>query len=309
MAAAWQGRYHRRMSVARLFRSGTSVLVTGSSSGIGAAVARHLGRYGCRLALFARRAAELAAVAREVEAAGGTALVVPGDVRNLAEVRAAHERVAREVGPVDVAFLNAGIGDVTTITRFSAEQIRRLFEVNVIGLVNWLEALLPAMVERRSGTIVGTSSLARDRGLPSSGPYSASKAAVSVMLEALRVEGVACGIKVVTFEPGFVKTPLTAKHRFKMPYLLEADDAAARLCRAVAAGERVVRFPLPLALLSRATGLLPPALADRVVARVTRRTKKPRDEEGAASLAAAAGAAAGGTRQGEQRQPGQRPAR
>jgi short-subunit dehydrogenase len=269
-------------SPARFYSPSTVVLVTGASSGIGAAVARHLGRYGCRLALFARRADELAAVAREVEAAGGTALVVPGDVRNLEEVRAAHERVAREVGPVEVAFLNAGIGDLTTITRFSAERIRRLFEVNVIGLVNWLDTLLPAMVERRRGTIVGTSSLARDRGLPTNGPYAASKAAVSVMLEALRVEGVACGIKVVTFEPGFVKTPLTAKHKFKMPYLLEADDAAARLCRAVAAGERVVRFPLPLALLSRATGLLPPVIADRLAARVSRGAKKSRTAEGAA---------------------------
>jgi len=291
----------------RFFTAGTVVLVTGASSGIGAAVARQLGRYGCRLALFARREPELNAVAKEVESAGGSALVVPGDVTSLADVRAAHERVAREAGPVEVAFLNAGIGDVTTITRFNAEQIRRLFEINVIGLANWLEVLLPGMVERRRGTIVGTSSLARDRGLPSSGAYSASKAAVSVMLEALRVEGQPHGVKVVTFEPGFIKTPLTAKHRFKMPYLLEADDAAARLCRAVAAGERVVRFPLPLALVSRVTGMLPPAIADRLLARIARRTKKARAEEGAAS-AAAAGAASGGAGHDEQHERGERPA-
>jgi NAD(P)-dependent dehydrogenase (short-subunit alcohol dehydrogenase family) len=270
-------------STDRLFRPGTVVLVTGASSGIGAAVARHLGRHGCRLALFARREAELRAVAKEVEAAGGSALVVPGDVTHLAEVRAAHERVTRELGPVEVAFLNAGIGDVTTITRFDAEQIRRLFEINVLGLVNWLEPLLPAMVAQRRGTIVGTSSLARDRGLPSSSAYSASKAAVSVLLEALRVEGQPHGVKLVTFEPGFIRTPLTAKHRFKMPFLVEADDAADRLCRAVAAGQRVVRFPLPLSVASRFGGLLPPALGDRLFARVNRRTKKARDEEGAAA--------------------------
>jgi short-subunit dehydrogenase len=295
----------------RFYQAGTVVLVTGASSGIGAAVARHLGRYGCRLALFARREPELNAVAKEVEAAGGTALVVPGDVTSLAEVRAAHERVARAAGPVEVAFLNAGIGDVTTITRFNAEQIRRLFEINVLGLVNWLDALLPGMVERRRGTIVGTSSLARDRGLPSSGAYSASKAAVSVMLEALRVEGEPHGIKVVTFEPGFIKTPLTAKHRFKMPFLVEADDAAARLCRAVAAGRRVVRFPLPLALASRVSGLLPPALGDRLFARVNRRTKKARAEEGAASAAAEAAsrsAAPGGAGHDQERERGERPA-
>jgi NAD(P)-dependent dehydrogenase (short-subunit alcohol dehydrogenase family) len=267
----------------RFFQAGTVVLVTGSSSGIGAAVARHLGRYGCRVALFARREAELNAVAKEVEAAGGTALVVPGDATSLAEVRAAHERIAREAGPVEVAFLNAGIGDVTTITRFKAEQIRRLFEINVMGVVNWLDTLLPAMVARRRGTIVGTSSLARDRGLPSSGAYSASKAAVSVLFEALRVEGEPHGVRLVTFEPGFVKTPLTAKHRFKMPFLVEADDAAARLCRAVAAGRRVVRFPLPLSVASRVGGLLPPVIGDRLFARVNRRTKQARDEEGAAA--------------------------
>jgi NAD(P)-dependent dehydrogenase (short-subunit alcohol dehydrogenase family) len=256
----------------RFFRPGMVVLVTGSSSGIGAAVARHLGRHGCRLVLFARRAAELEAVARDVEAAGGSALVVPGDATSLEQVRAAHERIVRDAGPVEVAFLNAGIGDVTTITRFSAEQIRRLFDINVMGQVNWLDVLLPAMVARRGGTIIGTSSLARDRGLPSSGAYSASKAAVSVLLEALRVEGQAYGVRVVTFEPGFVKTPLTAKHKFKMPFLVEADDAAARLCQAVAAGRRVVRFPLPMSIASRFGGLLPPVIGDRVFAQVNRRT-------------------------------------
>jgi NADP-dependent 3-hydroxy acid dehydrogenase YdfG len=289
----------------RFYRPGTVVLITGASSGIGAAVARHLGRLGCRLALFARRAAELEAVAREVESGGGKALVVPGDVTSLAQVRAAHERIARETGPVEVAFLNAGVGDVTTVTHFNAEQIRRLFDVNVMGQVNWLDVLLPAMVARRAGTIVGTSSLARDRGLPSSGAYSASKAAVSVLLEALRVEGLAYGVKVVTFEPGFVKTPLTAKHRFKMPFLLEADDAAARLCRAVAAGQRVVRFPLPLSLASRFGGLLPPVIGDRVFAQVNRRTRKARDAERAAS----GGAAAAAPREHGQGEQGERPAR
>jgi NAD(P)-dependent dehydrogenase (short-subunit alcohol dehydrogenase family) len=274
----------------RFFRPGMVVLVTGSSSGIGAAVARHLGRHGCRLVLFARRAAELEAVARDVEAAGGSALVVPGDATSLEQVRAAHERIVRDAGPVEVAFLNAGIGDVTTITRFNAEQIRRLFDINVMGQVNWLDVLLPAMVARRGGTIIGTSSLARDRGLPSSGAYSASKAAVSVLLEALRVEGQAYGVRVVTFEPGFVKTPLTAKHKFKMPFLVEADDAAARLCQAVAAGRRVVRFPLPMSIASRFGGLLPPVIGDRVFAQVNRRT---------GSKARAAGSAAAPREKGE----------
>ncbi|HEY3352479.1 MAG TPA: SDR family NAD(P)-dependent oxidoreductase [Polyangia bacterium] len=251
------------------FTPDTVVFITGASSGIGAAVARQLGGRGCRVGLMARREAELGAVAAAVAAAGGQALAVAGDVTRPEDVNAAVARVTAELGPVDVAFLNAGVGDFMTVEKFEAARIRHVFEVNVFGVAHCLEALLPGMLERGRGTLVATSSLARDRGMPTAGGYAASKAALSVLLEGLRPEAAAHGVRVVTFEPGFIKTELTAHNKFKMPFIMEADAAAARLVDAVAAGQAVVRFPRPLAVASRLLAALPTAVGDVVATKMS----------------------------------------
>ncbi len=245
-----------------LYGPGTTTLITGASSGIGEALAVRLARHGGALALQARRADRLEQVARRVRDAGASALVLEGDVRDLGETRTLAARVRAELGPVDVAFLNAGLGGPTFLKRFSAEEVRYMFEVNVFGVVNWLGELLPPMLERGRGVITATSSIAALRGVPTGGAYSASKAAVSTLMESLRAEARAAGVQLGLVECGFFRSELTDKNKFPMPLLMEADRAAEIVERQVAAGRERIRFPWPMAGAMQAMRALPDPLFD-----------------------------------------------
>ena len=246
----------------QLYGPDRSLLITGASTGIGATLAVRLARYGGRLALVARRGDLLAAVAEQVRAAGGQPLALVGDVTDLAAVRELHARLRGEQGAVDVAFLNAGTGGPTSVRRFEATRVRQIFEVNVLGVANWLEVLLPDMLERRSGIIAGISSLAAARGMPGGGAYAASKAAVSFLLESLRAEAHQSGIQITTVEPGFVRTPLSAKNKFPMPFLMDVEPAVEIIVREVAHGRRVIRFPRAMAAVAQLLGALPAPVFD-----------------------------------------------
>lgn len=253
-----------------LYGSSQSILITGASSGIGAALAEHLAGFGGRIALFARRAERLEEVAAKVTAAGGQPLVLIGDVADPASVAAAHEELVAAQGPVDVAFLNAGVGDSFSVDRFEAARVRALFEVNVFGVVNWLEHLLPPMLERQSGTLVGISSLAGHRGGPMAGAYSASKAAVSNLLESIRLEVRTAGIVVTTVEPGFIRSEMTDKNKFPMPFMVETEVAARQIADAAAEGRAVLRFPWQMAAAVKVLKSLPAGLYDRLAGRMVK---------------------------------------
>ncbi len=258
----------------------SSILITGASSGIGAALALALAPRGGRLALVARRQEPLQQLAARVDAAGGHALPLVGDVADPAVVDELHARLVREQGPVEVAFLNAGIGDATSAARFDAARVRRLFEVNVFGVVNWLGVLLPPMLERRRGIIAGTSSLAAGRGLPGSGAYAASKAALSTLLESLRADARRSGVQITVVEPGFVRTPMTDRNHFPMPFMVDVDAAARLILEGVAAGEPQLRFPWPMAAVMQVLSALPASLYDRLSGALmaAQRPRRPRSE-------------------------------
>ncbi|MCA9664785.1 MAG: SDR family NAD(P)-dependent oxidoreductase [Myxococcales bacterium] len=249
----------------------SSVVITGASSGIGAALACNIARYGANIALVARRRERLEEVAVAVSRAGGKPLVVPCDVTDVASVARAAAAIREEQGAPTVAILNAGVGGRgVTLEDFDGEQARRTFDINVYGVINWLEHVLPPMVERRSGIIVGISSIAGMRGLPRSAVYSASKSAVSKLLEALRLEGRDHGVQISIVEPGFIKSELTARNEFRMPFILETDDAAERIAAAVADGSGWVRFPWPLVLAMKLVRALPQPLYERMHPLLTR---------------------------------------
>ncbi|MGI9107138.1 MAG: SDR family NAD(P)-dependent oxidoreductase [Pyrinomonadaceae bacterium] len=247
--------------------SGKAILITGASSGIGEALAVEFGRRGAAVGLLARRAELLREVAGKVEAAGGRAFAVAVDVREAKEVQAATTNVREHFGRIDALIANAGFGEITLARDFEIEVVTQILSVNLLGAMNCVAAVLPEMVARGSGQIVGISSLAAYRGLPGSGAYCASKAALSTFLESLRVELRASGVYVTTIHPGFVDTPMTQGRNQQMPYLLKADRAAQLMVRAIEARRRTYNFPWQLAAWARLGQLLPDALYDRMLAK------------------------------------------
>lgn len=245
--------------------SPTTLLVTGASAGMGAAIAEHVAAPGVRVALFARRKDLLDEVARKVGQKGAEALVLVGDVADIKSVEAAWSELAAKWGPeLDFAYLNAGAGGVFPLAKFKADRVKRIFDVNVMGVVNWLHFVLPPMLEARHGTIVGTSSLAAQRGGPNAGAYSASKAAVSNLLESIRLEARRSNVRVCTVEPGFVRTGMTAPNKFPMPFIMEPADAAKVIVRGAQRGQSMIRFPWPLQAGMALMRWMPNWLYDRV---------------------------------------------
>jgi short-subunit dehydrogenase len=243
------------------------VFITGASSGIGRGLAVELGRRGATLGLLARRAETLGEIVKEVEAAGGRALALPADVKDAVAVRGAAEQLRAKFGRVDVLIANAGIGATTDARNLRPDEVADVIGVNVLGAVNSVTAVLPEMVERKSGHLVVISSLAAYRGLPKSGAYCASKAAVSAFFESLRVDLHGSGVDVTIIHPGFIKTPLTAGREAQMPYLMELDDAVRKIIRAIEARKKSYAFPWQLATIVRAAMLMPVPLYDRIISR------------------------------------------
>jgi short-subunit dehydrogenase len=247
------------------------VLITGASSGIGEALAVEFGRRGASVGLLARRAEVLVEVARKVEAAGGRAFAVAVDVRDAGDVRAAVAKVSEHFGRVDVLVANAGIGEITLAHKFDIDVVTQVLSVNVLGALNSVAAVLPEMLARGSGQIVGISSLAAFRGFPGSGAYCASKAALSTFFESLRGELRPSNIYVTTIHPGFIDTPMTRGRVRQMPFLQDAERAAGQMVRAIEMRRRTYAFPWQLATIVRLLKWMPDALYDRVLARATLR--------------------------------------
>src|SRR5687768_6874352 len=197
-----------------------TAFITGASSGIGAALARRLASRGTLVCLAARREPELRDLAQRIRGDGGRAHIYPLDVADPEKTEATVQQADDEHGGLDLVVANAGIGEEKWAGRLRWEDCRATIQINVIGAVATLTAVLPRMAERRRGHLVGISSLAQYRGLPKNAAYSGSKAFLSVFLEGLRVDLRDLGVGVTDVRPGFVRTPMTAKHKHPMPFML-----------------------------------------------------------------------------------------
>ncbi len=227
-----------------------TALITGASSGLGYAIALELARRGTRkFAIAARRVEPLETLAAELKALGAEAKIVQLDVSEHDEVVRVVKELDEELGGFDLVLANAGIGSSGPALQVGFESLRNTINVNVLGAMATLSAVLRPMAKRGRGTLAGMSSLASHRGLPGSGAYSASKAALSTWLDTVRADIAKTGVRVTDIRPGFVKTPMTDKHTFKMPFLVDLDVAAKRCVRDLERGKAVCTFPAPMAWL------------------------------------------------------------
>ena len=224
------------------------------------------------MALFARRREKLESLRAELERERPAAriLVQEGDVTDRERVGRAVREVEEAWGGLDAVVLGAGIGDFMDPAHFDAGLVERIMAVNFLGAVYGIEAALPGMLRRGAGTIAGISSIAAVRGFPTAAPYCASKAALAHFLESLRGDLRGRGVKVVTVSPGFVKTPLTDRNRFPMPFLLSPEVAARRIAAGIAAGRREVHFPWRLTVPMKLLRCVPAAVFDLLMDRFVR---------------------------------------
>jgi short-subunit dehydrogenase len=238
-------------------------VVTGASSGIGRALAKELARRGARVGAVARRGDLLDELAREARAAGGTLETAPADVADRDALHAAVHALEAKLGPTDLLIANSGVSHPTGAEAMNVPMVEATMRVNFFGVVYAIEAVLPQMLARKKGHIAAVSSMAGYKGLPGEWGYSSSKAAVNNLMEGLRIQMREHGIAVTNICPGFIKTPMTAKNDFDMPWLLEADDAARRIARALVRKKKVFNFPWQMSWFMGLVAMLP----DWIVAR------------------------------------------
>jgi NADP-dependent 3-hydroxy acid dehydrogenase YdfG len=246
-------------------RAPRTALITGASSGIGHGLARWFAARDVHVYAAARRLPELEQLA---ERHPGRITPVQLDV---ADMQATVDRIREldeECDGLDVVIANAGVGPLTDARRLDWRDVANVIEVNVGGAAATVSAVLPRMVERGRGQVVGVSSIAAARGLPKGAAYSASKAFLTTYLEGLRVDLAGTGVVVTTVAPGFIRTPSTTDATHPMPFILDLDDAVERIGRGIVRGKPIVTFPRPLVLSTRLLRLLPRPVYDLVARRM-----------------------------------------
>ena len=253
------------------------IFITGASSGIGQALALRYAQAGWRLALVARRTAEVQAWACAHNLAPERWAVYAADVQDIDSIVAAGQRCVEAQGLPDVVVANAGISiGMDTAERNDLDVMRETFAVNITGTAATFHPFIAAMRARRGGTLVGMASVAAIRGLPGHGAYCTSKAAVVAFCESLRGECRADGVRVVTLVPGYIATPLTAGNRYPMPFLMQPAAFAERAFRTIEGGTSYRVIPWQMGVVAKLLRLLPNPLFDRLFAGRGRKKRRSR---------------------------------
>ncbi len=251
------------------------IFLTGASSGIGAAIAREFDAMGADIGLVGRNPEKLKAFAETLTRAERHRTYAL-DVTDRAALFAA-ARDFEAAGPVDIVIANAGISiGVKTEYEEDLDVLERVYRTNVFAMASTFHPFIAPMQARGRGQFVGIGSVAGIRGLPGSEAYCSSKAAVISYLESLRNDVRRYGIKVTTISPGFVRTPLTAKNPYRMPFILEADEFARRAVRAILSEVSYRTIPWQMGLVAKLLRVLPNAVFDAVI---SGRGEKPRAKD------------------------------
>ncbi|HNV24719.1 MAG TPA: SDR family NAD(P)-dependent oxidoreductase [Nitrospira sp.] len=244
------------------------VWVTGASTGIGRAVTIELARRGARVVASARNESALDTLVREC---GDRVQALPLDVTDRQANRWAAEEISRRMGGLDIAFFNAGTCEYVDVASFDSALFERTIRSNFLSMVYGIEAALPLLRQSPAPQLVGMSSTVAYRGLPRSEAYGASKAAIKNLFESLQIDLAREAFRVSVVCPGFVRTPLTDRNDFPMPFRIEADEAARRIVDGIEAGKPEIHFPRRFSLLFKLMTLLPDRLYIRLCARMVKR--------------------------------------
>ena len=251
------------------------VYITGASSGIGQALAERFHRAGYRLALVARRAAEVQAWAERMQLEPRTFAVYGADVRDIPAITGAGRDCLAAQGVPDVVIANAGISvGMDTALVEDLDVMRATFETNNLGMAATFQPFVAPMIARRTGALVGIASVAGIRGLPGHGAYCSSKAAVISYCESLRGELRPSGVRVVTLLPGYIDTPLTQGNRYGMPFLMPAEAFAERAHAAITQGASYRVIPWQMGWVAKLLRALPNPLFDRLLASRPRKRRR-----------------------------------
>jgi len=248
------------------------VVITGASSGIGAALARHYARQGAALGLIARRAAALESLRASLSTACALYAV---DIRDEGALRAVAEDYTSRYGCPDIVIANAGVSS-GALTEYAEDLavFQEVLEVNVLGIARTFQPFIACMRERGRGALAGIASVAGYRGLPGGGAYCGSKAAAIAYMESLRLELRGSGISVTTVSPGFVATPMTENNPYRMPFLMSAEDAAERIAGLIRRRAAYAVIPWQMALVAGVLRVIPNWLYDRFFAGAPRKPRR-----------------------------------
>jgi len=250
------------------------VFITGASSGIGEALARHYADRGAIVGLVARRAEALSRLAHEL--GKDTTLTYVLDVRDAAALAAAAADFIARQGCPDIVIANAGVS-LGTLTEHAEDiaPFQDVMDINVMGMVKTFQPFIAPMMTARCGTLVGIASVAGYRGLPGAAAYSASKAAAISYLESLRVELKPGGIRVVTICPGYIATPMTEKNPYRMPFILSTETAARKMVAVIDRGAALAVIPWQMALAARLLHVMPKWLYDLLFVGAPHKPRRP----------------------------------
>jgi NAD(P)-dependent dehydrogenase (short-subunit alcohol dehydrogenase family) len=234
-----------------------TVLITGASRGLGKSLAIAFGGLNYNVMLCARNESLLQKICGDIIRDGGNASYLTCDVEKLEDVQKAIEHTVTTFGQIDIAIFNAGTSGSVRFSDFNRPLFDSILATNLTGTVNCLSAIIPTMQQQGFGTIVGISSLADSRPIPGNSPYVASKAALTILLEAAAMELKPLGIDVVTVRPGFISTDMTASNTMPMPLLMSADRAAMIIVKGILKKRANISFPFPAAIGSALLRFIP----------------------------------------------------
>lgn len=250
------------------------VFITGASSGIGQALALTYYQAGYELALVARRTLEIKSWASRHNISLGSCKIYSANVDDIDSIVAAGNACIATQGLPDVVIANAGISvGVDTAIREDLDQLAQTYATNNIGLAATFHPFIKGMLQRKSGKLVGIGSVAGIRGMPGHGAYCGSKAAVINYCESLRGELRGSGVQVITICPGYIKTPMTEKNSYPMPFLMEVDDFAKQSFAKIEAGNSYSVIPWQMGVVAKLMRLLPNALFDKALAGRQRKSR------------------------------------